>query len=79
MSPGDDPDFEDVMAELFRARQTYPRFNSAHEGFAILLEEVDELWEEVRKKPSKRSKARLRAEAKQIAAMAIRFMKDVCE
>ena len=54
---------------------------SAHEGYAVLLEEVDELWDEVKKNPSKyahRDKD-MRKEAIQIAAMAIRFVLDVCE
>ena len=54
---------------------------SAHEGYAVLLEEVDELWDEVKKNPSKyahRDKD-MRKEAIQIAAMAIRFVLDVCD
>ena len=34
---------DDVAAELNRALK-WPPFNSAHEGYAILAEEVDELW-----------------------------------
>lgn len=67
-----------VRIELELARRRYKPFNSAHEGYAVLLEEVDELWEEVRKQRSKRDTARLRAEAVQVAAMALRFILDVC-
>lgn len=70
----------EVESEVFFARNKFSPFNSAHEGFAVLKEEVDELWEEVRK-PSKSRAAddlsRMRKEAKQVAAMAIRFMLDV--
>ncbi len=69
---------ERVLQELKEAREQYEPFHSAHEGYAVLLEEVDELWLEVCRKPAMRSKARMRAEAIQIAAMAIRFAEDVC-
>jgi len=62
-----------------RGARTIQAFNSAHAGYAILFEEVDELWAEVRKKPSQRSKERLRAEAVQVAAMALRFIQDICD
>jgi hypothetical protein len=38
-----------VSAEVDRARSLYPRFNSLHEGYAVMLEEVEELWEMIRK------------------------------
>lgn len=49
----------------------------AHEGYAILLEEVDELWDEVKKKNP--DKERMRKEAIQIGAMALAFAREVCE
>jgi len=67
-----------VRVELRRAREKFPRFNSAHEGYAVILEEMDELWDEVMKKRVARSKSVMREEAIQIAAMAVRFMVDVC-
>ena len=67
----------EVSFELSSAMKDYPPFSSAHEGYAILLEEVDELWDEVKKKPKDRDKEKMRAEAMQIAAMAIRFMEDL--
>lgn len=73
-----DKTLEEVREELVRATSLYQPFRSAHEGYAILLEEVDELWEEVRKKPSVSDKRLMREEAVQIAAMAVRFVEDVC-
>lgn len=52
-------------------------FASAHEGYAVLQEEVEELWEEVKKREP--DKVRMRAEAIQVAAMALRFVMDVCK
>ena len=53
----------------------YGAFHSYHEGYAVLLEEVDELWDEVKKRQQDREA--LRKEAMQIAAMALRFMVDL--
>lgn len=50
---------------------------SAHEGMAVLREEFDELWDEVKRK--ERTVDRMRQEAIQVAAMAIRFLVDVCD
>lgn len=67
-----------VLNELDSATSRYDPFASAHEGWAILLEEVDELWDEVKLKPSLRSQERMADEAIQIAAMAMRFLEDIC-
>lgn len=69
----------EVHEELDRATRKFPPMNSAHEGYAILWEEVGELWQEVMKNPLKRNKAKMRNEAIQVAAMAIRFIEDVCD
>lgn len=68
---------DEVAAELIRARQKFPAFNSAHEGYAVLAEEVDELWEEIKKNQSKRSLDKMRTEAIQCAAMCVRFVLDI--
>jgi hypothetical protein len=68
---------DEVTEELRRAVENYGPFASPHEGYAILLEELDELWEEIRKKAP--VSVLLRAEARQVAAMAIRFMIDCTE
>ncbi len=69
---------DDVAAELAEARKNFSAFASAHEGFAILKEEVDELWDEVKGRHPERD-ARMRAEAIQVGAMAVRFVEDVCD
>lgn len=69
----------EVEEEVIFAARKFPEFNSAHEGFAVLKEEVDELWEEVRAKQGTRDPGKLRKEAVQVAAMALRFILDVCE
>jgi NTP pyrophosphatase (non-canonical NTP hydrolase) len=67
----------EVFLELERAISKFPTFNSTHEGYAVLLEEVDELWEEIKQK--EKDHPAIREEAIQVAAMAIRFIRDVCD
>lgn len=62
-----------VGSEVERATALHPRFNSSHEGFAVLKEEVDELWDAIKKNDITHA----REEAVQVAAMAIRFLLDV--
>jgi hypothetical protein len=77
---------DDALVEVKRAKEKHPGdFHNKHEGYAVLLEEVDELWEEVKKNPKKMTAAELTAweqklytEAIQVAAMAIRFASEVC-
>lgn len=68
-----------VVKEFMRASANNKKFNSAHEGFAVLKEEVDELWDEVKRKPSCMHPFEMRMEAVQVGAMAIRFLVDICE
>lgn len=68
----------DVYEELKSASAKFPPFHTAHEGYAVLLEEVEELWTEVKRKQGMRDKGLMRKEAVQVAAMAMRFILDVC-
>ncbi len=67
---------DEVVAELERATALHGPMSSPHEGYAVLWEEVNELWEEVKANP--RDDDTMRAEAVQVAAMAIRFILDCC-
>lgn len=67
----------EVVSEICRAREKHGPMRGAHEGYAVLLEEVDELWAEVKAQKFDRNKAR--KEAIQIAAMAIAFAVEVCD
>jgi hypothetical protein len=72
------PDYviDDIKEEFSRATSKHGKFNSAHEGYAVILEEMDELWEEVKKQYEKRDRDKMRLEAIQVATMAIRFIVD---
>jgi len=64
--------------EATQAMEKWPPMNSAHEGYAVLLEEVDELWEHVRMNQKKRDLVAMKKEALQVAAMALRFATEIC-
>jgi hypothetical protein len=66
-----------VKAELVKVRNMNNKIKSYHEGWAILFEEVDELWEEVRKKSTNRDKKNALLECVQIAAVAQRMAEDL--
>ena len=71
---------EDALVEVLRARTLFPAgMNSAHEGYAVLLEEVDELKAHVWMHQRKRNYAAMRREAIQVAAMALAFAVEVCD
>ena len=65
-----------ISAELKNAVEKFPPFNTQHEGYAVLLEEVDELWKDVKHATDPRDTTR---EAIQVAAMALRFLIDCCD
>ncbi len=66
-----------VSDETQRAQGIYGAFASAHEGYAVLLEEMDELKDEVWRSPGKRDYSAMMKEACQVAAMAIRLMIEI--
>jgi len=62
----------DICEEIQKAMMINPLFTSPHYGYAIILEELDELWDEVKKRePDLKN---MRAEAVQVAAMAMKFI-----
>ena len=69
---------EAIKAEYEWAIAHHKTFNSAHEGYAIIKEEFDELWEEIRKKDAVRSKAAMAEEAIHTSAMLLRFLVEIC-
>jgi len=67
----------EAARELRRATAMFAPFNSPHEGWAVIREELDELWEHVRANDGRSENAR--AEAIQLAAMALRYAVDLCD
>jgi NTP pyrophosphatase (non-canonical NTP hydrolase) len=63
-----------IYREYREAISKFPPFHSAHEGYAILLEEVDELWDEIKGNKKPGAYGRMKKEAIQVGAMALRFL-----
>lgn len=62
-----------VLAELVKATEKHGPMLSQHEGYAVILEELDEAWEEIKRN----NKEAATEEMIQVAAMALRFLIDV--
>jgi hypothetical protein len=74
-------DISAALTELDRASSLYPNFSSAHEGYAVLLEEFDELWNAIKLNQKTRPEraGRIREEAIHVAAMSLKFLRDCTE
>lgn len=66
----------DIAKETYRAVKLYGPINSMHEAYAVMLEEMDEFWDEVKKKHDQRDSENMRKELIQIAAMCVRTIHD---
>lgn len=62
----------DVAGEFQFAEREHDPLNSFHEAYAVILEELEEFWDEVKKKRRERDCDLLRAELVQVAAMCLR-------
>ena len=67
----------EVLEEVDNATKQHGGFASAHEMYAVLQEEVDEVWDIVKQKRKNRSREELRKELIQVAAMAIKAIKSM--
>lgn len=59
----------EIDAEIGSAKRHGATFASLHEGYAVILEELDEVWDIARQKRRERSGHALRKELVQLAAM----------
>lgn len=72
------PFLHQVALEIDRARLKHTQpINSLHEGYAVILEELDEFWAMVRMQTKDRDPAKLLEELIQVAAMAARTAEDL--
>lgn len=68
--------FLEIKNEVETAKNKYKNdFNSFHEAYAVILEEVDELWEEIKKKEVDKDK--IKKEAVQVGAMISRLLVEL--
>lgn len=63
---------QEIINEFVRA-QRFHDFNSEHEGYAVLKEEVDELWDAIKNNKHSSTEDRV-AEAIQVAAMGMKYV-----
>jgi hypothetical protein len=67
-----------ALAEVRRAKTLFPaHFVNQHEGYAVILEELDELWDEVKKNQKNYDIVAQRKEVLQCAAMCLRFAAEL--
>ena len=64
-----------ILAEHGRATRKFKRFNSAHEAHAVVREEFEELWDEVKRREV--HYGAMEREAVQLGAMVVRFLTEV--
>ena len=62
-----------IKKQLARARNKFDDFHGPHEGYAVIKEELDELWDDVKQDNVENACK----EAAEVAACAIRFMMDL--
>ena len=73
---------DEVLAEVLRATAAYKPLNSPHEASAVIREEFEEFWDEVKDynlRKGRDTRPRMREELIQLAAMAIRAITDVID
>lgn len=68
-----------IGTEVLGAERCWPPMNSAHECYGVLMEEVRELEACVFTKQGARDMEEMRKEAVQVAAMALRMVRDVID
>lgn len=82
MKPDYADDLDIVLSEVYnkidKVKNKYPEnYNSAHEGYAILKEEVEEFWVEVKKNETIRDKIKMREELFDIMTVAARCILEL--
>ena len=72
----------EVTHEVLRATKMFKPMNSPHEASAVILEEYDEFWDEVKAfnlRKGRDNRPRMREELIQLAAMAVRAITDTID
>jgi NTP pyrophosphatase (non-canonical NTP hydrolase) len=66
-----------VRCEIMHSKTYHKDFNSSHEGYAVLLEELDEVWEEIKKSKHYTLSNEAKQELIQVAAVAMRMINEL--
>lgn len=65
----------DILMEYDRARKKFKPMRGPHEGYAVILEELDEMWDAIKANDIPHA----RKECLQVAAMCLAFLLEVKE
>lgn len=68
-----------IEEEYMKAREKFGPFDNGHEGYAVILEELEELWEMVKSKPDHNISLEMYRECIQISAMAMAFAVELLD
>jgi hypothetical protein len=73
-----DEALKQIETEYLRAGDLFPDLHSNHEAYAVIKEEVDELWDEIKKTKSTKGNKLIQKELIQIGAMVVRYLENLC-
>jgi len=73
-----DEALKQIEQEYLRASDLYPDLHSNHEAYAVIKEEVDELWDAIKKNKDTKGNNQIRHELIQIGAMVVRYLDNLC-
>jgi hypothetical protein len=65
----------EIQDEFQNARLKFKPMRGPHEGYAVILEEFEEMWDEIKKNDREET----RKEAIQVGAMILAFILEVCD
>jgi len=63
-----------IVREYQSAKHKHPSIKTRHEGYAVILEELDETWDTIKLNNGEDT---IRREIQAVGAMALRFMVDL--
>ena len=67
-----------IKSEFERSNKLYKSFNSNHEAYAVILEELDEVWDEIKKSKEVTGNEAMKKELIQVGAMVVKFLDNLC-
>jgi hypothetical protein len=73
-----DEALKQIEHEYLRASDLYPDLHSNHEAYAVIKEEIDELWDAIKKQKGIKGNKEIRAELIQVGAMVVRYLNNLC-
>jgi NTP pyrophosphatase (non-canonical NTP hydrolase) len=73
-----DEALKQIETEYHRANDLYSDLHSNHEAYAVIKEEMDELWDEIKKNKGTKGNNQIRHELIQIGAMVVRYLDNLC-